>query len=95
MPVIVWRCCPGSAGRDPAAEARLSSLWSDLTHSVVPVSVFPVIGVDAVLPRPLSCLLGVLHLFAHFGIVMVSADVRTVWVSEGMARNSACGHTDS
>ena len=68
----VWCCYTGPYRRDLSAEAGLHLPTSDLRTFVILIPVGFVIGRDTVLPVSLSCLLGVLHLFVHPGIMTVS-----------------------
>jgi hypothetical protein len=69
MPVTLSRLSSGSARRDASAERHVILSMSDPIGFLLPVSVVFLIEIVAVLPEALSPLLGVLHLFARFGIV--------------------------
>jgi len=72
MPGSISRPSSGSGGRDLSVDGRRCSRMPDLRGFMFSVSFLWVIEVVAVLPGHLSLLLGVLHLFVHFDIVMVS-----------------------
>ena len=59
MPAFVSAVSPGSAGRDPVAEGDPFLRISDLALFTLSVCVCFVIEIMPVLPRRLSCLLGV------------------------------------
>jgi hypothetical protein len=71
MPGRVWGCYAGSPRRDLFAEWRFFWVESELTVFVGSVGRLFAIEREAFVPRLLSSLLGVLHLFAPLGIVIV------------------------
>ena len=68
MPANIWRCYSGFPGRDPFAESGFFQLISEFVTFVVSVGGLFTIDGDAFVPGRLSPLLGVLHLFASFGV---------------------------
>jgi len=68
MPASVWCCYTGSAGHDLSAGLGFCLSMCDRQLLIVSVHELFVIGIEASLPARLSCLLGVPHLFVHFGM---------------------------
>ena len=68
MPGMVSRCWACSAGRDLSADLAFCLPMRDRYLFVASVSEPFLIEIDTVLPAWLSCLLGVPHLFVHFGM---------------------------
>jgi hypothetical protein len=72
MPGRVCGCYAGFPRRDLFAERRFFWVESELTVFVGSVGRLFAIEREAFVPRLLSSLLGVLHLFARFGVERVS-----------------------
>lgn len=75
MLVIISHRCTGSTRCNPFAEWDPVLLEPDFTFLMLSIGDLFLIKSEALLPRCLSPLLGVLHLFAHLGIVMDSGPV--------------------
>ena len=80
MLVFVSCCCTGFARCNPSESARGDPilLESDFMLLMLSISELFLIKSKALLPQHLSPLLGVLHLFAHLGIMIVSVPIQAL-----------------